>query len=104
MATYISLVKFTEKGLAEIRQTGARLDVTKVGLSAMGGELVAFYGMMGKYDALLISEVPDDDTAFKIELINEFKGFARTETYRAFTEDEYRKVIASMPEDRGDQD
>lgn len=100
MPTYVSLVKFTDKGIEEIRQAIARLDVAKVAFTAMGADLVSVYMTMGPWDAVVIVEAPDDETAMKIELINEFKGHVRSETFRAFTEEEYRKIVAAMPEER----
>jgi uncharacterized protein with GYD domain len=52
---------------------------------------------MGQYDAVVISEAPNDETVAKLALSIGSKGAVRTETFRAFPEDEYRKVIASLP-------
>jgi uncharacterized protein with GYD domain len=52
---------------------------------------------MGRYDTVAIGEAPDDKTAAKIALTVGSKGALRTETFRAFTEDEYRKIIAELP-------
>jgi len=100
MPTYVSLVKFTDKGVEEIRQAIARLEVAKVAFSAMGAKLIGVYMTMGPWDVVAITEAPDDETAMKIELINEFKGHVRSETFRAFTEEEYRAIVAAMPEER----
>ena len=52
---------------------------------------------MGQYDAVVVTEGPDDETAAKLLLTIGTQGNIRTETFRAFTEDEYRKVIAALP-------
>ena len=52
---------------------------------------------MGQYDIVLIVEAPDDRTMAKATLAVGSLGNVRTETLRAFTEDEYRKVIADLP-------
>jgi uncharacterized protein with GYD domain len=52
---------------------------------------------MGQYDAVVIAEGPDDETAAKLALLIGAQGNIRTQTLRAFTEDEYRKVIAALP-------
>jgi len=46
---------------------------------------------------VVISEAPDDETAAKVALAIGSKGAIRTETLRAFPEDEYRKIIAALP-------
>jgi uncharacterized protein with GYD domain len=42
-------------------------------------------------------EAPDDETMAKLALFLGSKGNVRTETLRAFTEDEYREIIAGLP-------
>ena len=53
--------------------------------------------VMGQYDEIVVSEAPDDETVAKLALSIGSAGAIRTETFRAFTEDEYRKVIAALP-------
>jgi uncharacterized protein with GYD domain len=45
---------------------------------------------------LVISEAPDDETATKLALTIGSTGAIRTETFRIFTEDEYRKLISEL--------
>lgn len=97
MATYISLLSFTQQGVENIKESPARLDAAKQAFQAMGAELKGFYLVMGQYDAVVISEGPDDETAAKLALAIGSKGAIRTETLRAFTEDEYRKIISALP-------
>jgi uncharacterized protein with GYD domain len=46
---------------------------------------------------VVISDAPDGETVAKIALTIGSKGNIRTETLRAFTEDEYRKIISEIP-------
>jgi uncharacterized protein with GYD domain len=75
----------------------ARLDAAKKAFKAMGAELKQWYLVMGRYDAVVIAEGPDDETAAKLALAIGSQGAIHTETLRAFTEDEYRKIIAALP-------
>ena len=43
MPTYISLIRFTQKGIESIKEGPARLDRAKQAFRAAGGELKAFY-------------------------------------------------------------
>jgi uncharacterized protein with GYD domain len=52
---------------------------------------------MGRYDIVAISEAPDDETAAKVALAIGSAGNVTTETLRAFTEDEYRAIVAALP-------
>lgn len=97
MPTYISLLRFTEQGVQNIKESPARLDAARSAFKAVGAELKAFYLTMGQYDAVVISEGPGDETAAKLALAIGSQGAIRTETLRAFTEDEYRSIIASLP-------
>jgi len=97
MATYISLLKFTCLGIEKIKESPARLDAAKQAFQAMGAELKEFYFVMGSYDIVIISEAPDDETVAKLALSIGSQGNIRTETLRAFTEDEYKKIISELP-------
>lgn len=97
MPTYISLLRFTQQGIEKIKESPARLDRARQAFQAMGAELKAFYLVMGRYDAVVISEAPNDETVGKLVLMIGAQGNVRTETLRAFTEDEYRKMIAALP-------
>jgi len=72
MATYITLINWTQKGMENIKESPARLDAAKKAFQAVGGEIKDFFLVTGA-------------------------GAVRTETLSAFTEDEYRQIIASLP-------
>ena len=97
MPTYITLINYTQQGVENMKDSPARLDAAKQAFQAMGAELKAFYLVMGQYDAVVIAEAPDDETATLLALSIGAQGAIRTETLRAFTEDEYREIIAALP-------
>jgi len=97
MSTYISLLRFTQKGIESIKEGPTRLDRAKQAFRAAGGELKAFYLVTGRYDGVAISEMANDEAVARVALANASMGNIRSETSRAFTEDEYRKIIASLP-------
>ena len=97
MATFIILLRFTPQGIEHIKESPKRLDAAKQAFRAMGAELKQWYLVSGQYDAVVIGEAPDDETAMKLALLINAQGSIRTETLRAFTEDEYRKIIAALP-------
>jgi uncharacterized protein with GYD domain len=96
MPTYVALLRFTDQGMRAVKESPNRLDAAKKAFQAQGGELKAFFLLMGKYDALLISEAPNDETAAKLALGLGALGNVRTQTYKAFTEPEYRKLLAGL--------
>ena len=97
MPTYIVLCKWTEKGIEGVKESPSRLEAAKKVFKAAGGELKQFYLTQGRYDMVVVSELPNDEAAAKTALTIGAGGALRTESLRAFTEDEYRKIIASLP-------
>ena len=97
MATYICLLRLTQQGIENIKESPARLDKAKQAFRAMGRELKEFYSVMGRYDAVVVAEAPDDETVAKLTLAISSAGAIRTETLRAFPEEDYRKSIAALP-------
>jgi uncharacterized protein with GYD domain len=97
MPTYITLVRYTQEGAQKMKESPARLDAAKEVFKAMGAELKAYYLTMGQYDAVVIGEAPDDETVAKLALTIGAAGALRTETLRAFTEDEFRELISALP-------
>ena len=96
MATYIILINWTEEGIKNVKESPNRLDMAKKVFQAAGAEIKEFYLVMGKYDMVVVAEAPGDETVAKLALTIGSGGAIRTETLRAFTEDEYRKIIASL--------
>jgi uncharacterized protein with GYD domain len=52
--------------------------------------------LMGQYDMAAVIEAPDDAAYARVSLSLASKGGIRMETLRAFTEDEYRKIISGI--------
>jgi uncharacterized protein with GYD domain len=97
MATYIMLHRYTQKGIENVKQSPARLEAVRKSFKAIGAELKQFYLVAGQYDIVTISEAPNLETISKCALDLASKGNVTTETLCAFTEDEYRKIIAALP-------
>jgi len=95
MPTYISLNKWTQKGLANLEDSPARLDTVKEAAKAAGGELKAFYMTMGEYDMVVVWEAPDDQTYAKLVLKVLAEGNVEGCTLKAFSEEEYRMILGS---------
>ncbi len=97
MSTYILHLNWTDQGIRRVKHSPERLDAAKKALKAMGGELKAFYMTQGTYDILLILTVPNDAILAKFVLTLGSLGNVRTTTVKAYTEAEYRKIIAGLP-------
>ncbi len=97
MPTYITLINFTQKGAADIKGGPDRLEAARKRARERGGDLKAFYLTMGRYDAVVINEAPNDEAAATGLLQAASMGYVRTETLRAFTESEYKKLVSALP-------
>lgn len=97
MPTYVSLIKYTQRGAENMKESPARLEAAKKLFQSLGADLKSFYLAMGRYDAIVISEAPNDETAAKAAIAVGAAGAVRTETFRVFTEEEYRKLVAELP-------
>lgn len=96
MPHYISLLRYTQKGVETLKDSPSRLDATKKAFEAAGGKLGTIYWTLGRYDAVAIGEFPNDETVLRLGLAGAMQGFVRAETLRAFTEDEFRKAVKSV--------
>jgi uncharacterized protein with GYD domain len=96
MGHYITLIRYTQQGAAKIKESPARLDKARKAAEAAGGKIHAWYLTMGKYDAVIVSEFPNDEASAKFMLSTGAAGNVTTQTLKAFTEAEYRKIIDSL--------
>lgn len=96
MPTYIILVSWTDQGIRTVKESPQRLATAKKVIEAAGGKMTSFYLTMGRYDMVAIAEAPNDESVATVMLNLGKGGGIRTETMRAFTEDQYRDIIAKV--------
>ena len=96
MAHYIALVNYTDKGIADVKDSPARLDRARALLREMGGEFRQVWLTMGNHDMVVAYEAPDDATAARFSLRLGMQGFVRTTTLKAFPEAAYKEIITHL--------
>jgi uncharacterized protein with GYD domain len=96
MPTYISLARWTDQGIRNIKEAPQRIDAFKKVVQAAGGKLTGFYVTMGKYDIVTIVDAPNDEAVANIVLSTESKGNVRIQTLKASTEDQFRTIVAKI--------
>jgi uncharacterized protein with GYD domain len=94
VATYISLINYTDQGIRTVKDTVDRAEAAKQLASGMGGTLTTIYWTLGSYDLVAVSEAPDDETATAFALALGGQGNIRTTTLRAFDAAEMRGILA----------
>lgn len=96
MPTYISMLRYTQQGISAVKNAPARIDAAKEAYRKAGGELKALYLTLGQYDLVVVAEMPNDEAVARMALALGSQGNIRSETMRAFTETEFRKVVGSL--------
>jgi uncharacterized protein with GYD domain len=93
MAIYISLLKFTTKGLENIKESPSRLAAATRVFEKHGGSLKGAWYTMGQYDIVVVTEFPSDEVATKAMLATISHGNVQGETLRGFAAEEFRKLL-----------
>jgi uncharacterized protein with GYD domain len=97
MPTYIAMLNWTQQGLQNIKQSPSRLDAARKGFESAGVKMKEFYMVTGQYDMVAVVDAPDDTAVAKAILAASSQGSITSQTCRAFTEEEYRKIISALP-------
>ena len=97
MATYISLVSYTEQGIANVKDSPKRLDQAREGFEALGVTIKDVYLTMGEHDLVIITEADDPANVARALLATGSMGNVSTTTMLAFDEDAYREIVGSLP-------
>jgi uncharacterized protein with GYD domain len=93
---YISLMRWTSKGMAGMPGWRERVDEGEHIIEEAGGKLVGVYVTLGRYDVVELFEAPDDETAAEILLKLQRFGAEHTETLRAFTREEAEAIVRRL--------
>ncbi len=94
MATYVSLVNWTEQGIKGYRDTVNRAKAADGAAARFGGRVVSIWWTIGPYDIVAVTEFGDDEAATAFALALGAVGNVRTTTMRAFGADEMSAIIA----------
>jgi uncharacterized protein with GYD domain len=97
MPTYVSLIKWTDQGIKNAKESVARSEQANAAAQQVGGRVSAVYWTQGAYDIVAVSEFPDEESAQAFLLATGMQGNVRTETLRAFSAEEMKRVLAKLP-------
>lgn len=96
MSKYILLLNWTEQGIKTVKDSAKRYDAAKKAAKTAGCTLETIYLTMGAYDQVAILDAPSDEAVATFNLRTAMLGNIRMITLKAFTEAEYKKVIAAI--------
>ncbi len=93
MATYVTLIKFTERGVKDAKDTCKRAAEYKAHAKKHGVEVKDQLWCMGAYDGLIVFDAPVDETATAAMLSLSSRECVTTQTLRSFTAAEMGKIV-----------
>ena len=96
MATYITLLNYTDQGAKNMKGVPERVLAARQALENMGGRLHAYRLTLGEYDAVVTVEAPDDEAYATFALNIAAQGNLRTTTLKAFTEEESFRIFGNL--------
>jgi len=96
MATFIILADFTDQGLRHAKERISHVDDVLVLAKKSGVTVKHMYWTLGRHDVVALLEAPDNETATAFSLSVASRGNVRTETLRAFSFDEMKKIHGKM--------
>ena len=96
MPTYIALFRWTQQGISNVKDSPSRLAAGREAFQKRGITIKESYLTMGRYDLVVVIEAPDDETYASALLALGAQGNVQTETLKAFTEDQFRKIVSAV--------
>jgi len=93
MATYVTLINFTDQGVRNVKDTANRASAYKELATKVGCTIKEIYWTQGQYDVVSIIEAPDDASAITLAMSVGKLGFIRTQTLRAYSAAELAPIM-----------
>lgn len=95
MATYISLLRFTEQGARNIKKSTNRAHEFDRMAAKAGVKIEGQYWTLGAYDGVLIVSADSEEKALHCLAELASQGNVRTETLRAFSDKGFDAIVGS---------
>ncbi len=96
MATYVTLVNFTDQGIRNVKDTPERLGAFRAMAEKLGVTLKSVHYTVGAYDVVTVLEGSDEAVSTVLLKLGSL-GNVRTQTMRAFSPEEIKTIISKMP-------
>jgi uncharacterized protein with GYD domain len=97
MPTYIWLVKWTDQGIRNVKETTKRAKSFREMAEKMKVKVREILWTMGRFDLVLLIDAPDDETVNRLALGLGMSGNAKTETLKAFSAQEMDQILKGLP-------
>jgi uncharacterized protein with GYD domain len=95
MATFISLLNFTDQGIRNIKVSPDRYGAFRASAEKLGVAVKGFYYTVGHHDMVVIMEGTDEAVTAALLQVGSL-GNVRSETLRGFSVDEAKRIIGNI--------
>lgn len=96
MKTFVSLVKLTKAGKAEITKTFERRDVLTPAMERLSVKMEQYFMTLGAFDYVIVFRAPSDEAMAEFLLILGRLGAVETTTMTALDADAYGGLIERL--------
>jgi len=93
MATYITLLQFTDQGVRNVKDTTKRAASAAEIAAQMGVKFTDLFWTLGQHDLAILAEAPDDETMTAVMLKIAALGNVKSQTMRAFRAKEMESIL-----------
>lgn len=97
MPTFMMSLNWTNQGIRAIKDSPKRSDAARDLAKKVGVEIKHLYLTSGDSDLVIFVEALSGDNVAKFALAVGSLGNVRTRTARAWSAEEYRKIISELP-------
>lgn len=96
MATYVVLVNFTEQGIRSVSESPKRYEAFRALAEKMDVQVKSIFWTVGAYDIVTTIEGADEAVTAALLKLGSL-GNVRTQTLRAFSADEFGRIVKKLP-------
>jgi len=93
MATYVTLVNFTDQGIRNVKDTANRASGYKELAARLGCTVREIWWTQGQYDVVTVVDAPDEASMTALAMSVGKLGYVRTQTLRAYSAAELAPIM-----------
>lgn len=94
---FIMSLNFTDQGVRTLKDAPKRGQAARELAKKVGCEVKQVYLTTGDSDLVVMVDAPNGDNMIKFAMALGMQGNVHTRTSRAWTQDEFQKLVAELP-------